>query len=144
MTNAIGDCVLWGGTKYPRSGYGQRYFRGKRTGAHRAAWIERNGEIPAHLEIDHLCNVRLCVNVEHMQLVTHAENMRLKRARMKRCESGRHLMTRKAGKCMPCRRLYQKGEAFKESQRKWLEKNREKRRAYLAEWHRKKRAARAV
>ena len=131
--------MLWTGAKYG-NGYGQVRFRGTRTGAHRAAWIEQRGEIPVGLEIDHLCRTPLCVNVEHMQLVTHAENMRLGRARQKRCRSGRHLW-RQSGKCEPCFKAYQRSHTFKECQRRWAEKNREKRRAYHAEWHRKRRDA---
>jgi hypothetical protein len=33
------------------------------------------GPIPEGLEIDHLCRVQLCVNPEHLEAVTHRENM---------------------------------------------------------------------
>jgi DNA-binding transcriptional regulator YiaG len=44
--------------------------------AHRAIWVQRNGPVPDGLELDHLCRVRPCVNPEHLETVTHAENMR--------------------------------------------------------------------
>jgi hypothetical protein len=43
---------------------------------HRLAWELEHGPIPAGLEIDHLCHVRLCVNPGHLAVVTHAENNR--------------------------------------------------------------------
>lgn len=43
---------------------------------HRVSYEFFIGEIPAELEIDHLCLRRNCVNPWHMDPVTHAENMR--------------------------------------------------------------------
>jgi hypothetical protein len=34
------------------------------------------GPVPAGLELDHLCRVKLCVNPIHLEPVTHLENMR--------------------------------------------------------------------
>ena len=47
--------------------------------AHRVAWEDARGPIPDGLTIDHLCRVRNCVNVEHLELVTIAENNRRKK-----------------------------------------------------------------
>lgn len=49
---------------------------GRREYAHRLAWIAAHGPIPAGLEPDHLCRDRACDNVEHLELVTHGENLR--------------------------------------------------------------------
>lgn len=131
------DCILWTGAKYS-SGYGQHRYEGKRTGAHRVAWMKANGAIPAGLEIDHLCNVRLCVNVEHMQLVTRAENMRLKAERQKVCKRGH---PKPPGTCKVCVKEYQQGPKFKAAVARWEAKNAERRRAYQREWQRRKRAS---
>lgn len=44
--------------------------------AHRIAWVLERGEIPAGLVPDHLCRVRNCIRVDHLELVTNAENVR--------------------------------------------------------------------
>lgn len=73
-------CWMWQGKKW-HNGYGAFYVGGGRSGpkvigAHRFAWEMVNGPIPDGLEIDHLCKTRACVNPAHMEVVTHAENMR--------------------------------------------------------------------
>lgn len=77
-----GDCLRWTGC-HSTTGYGyiQKPDRSGRTQVHRLAYELFVGPIPADLEIDHLCNVRDCVNVEHLEPVTHAENLRRARER---------------------------------------------------------------
>lgn len=50
--------------------------RGKVEKAHRMAYRLIHGDIPAGLYILHRCNVRLCVNPDHLMAGTHYENMR--------------------------------------------------------------------
>ena len=44
--------------------------------AHVLAYEDRRGPVPDGLEIDHLCRNRWCVNPDHMEPVTHRENLR--------------------------------------------------------------------
>ncbi len=74
----LGPCWNWTGRK-SYLGYGQfgRTWRGRcAPPAHRRHWIEINGPIPHGLELDHLCRNRACVRLDHLELVTHAENVR--------------------------------------------------------------------
>jgi hypothetical protein len=60
-----------------KGGYGHFWLDGKHIGAHRQAYIWENGPIPEGLEPDHTtCNNPPCVRPAHMELVTHAENIR--------------------------------------------------------------------
>jgi hypothetical protein len=47
---------------------------GKTVNAHSYAWELDRGAVPEGLQIEHVCLNRGCVNVNHMQLVTAAEN----------------------------------------------------------------------
>jgi len=58
------------------NGYGSFYLNGKRVKAHRFAYEVLVGIIPDGLEIDHLCRNSKCVNPDHLELVTHSENVR--------------------------------------------------------------------
>jgi len=44
--------------------------------AHRVSYEFFVGPIPEGLEIDHLCHNTLCINPDHLEPVTHAENMK--------------------------------------------------------------------
>lgn len=70
-----GDCWIWTGDLMP-NGYGKYAIQGKRVRAvHRILWEVYNGqEVPAGLELDHLCRVRSCCRPGHLEPVTHAVN----------------------------------------------------------------------
>jgi len=71
----MSGCWLWM-ENVDTSGYAQFSIKGKNRGAHRLSYERHRGEIPAGLQIDHLCRVRSCVNPDHMEMVTQQENMR--------------------------------------------------------------------
>jgi hypothetical protein len=71
--DASGPCWLW--TASLTQGYGQAYLGGKHK-AHRLVWELLVGPVPDGLELDHLCLVKHCVNPDHLEPVTHAENVR--------------------------------------------------------------------
>ena len=66
---------LWTGAHQPR-GYGSFAIAGKTYQAHRLAYETAYGPIPDGLTIDHLCRVPSCVNPEHLEAVSLAENNR--------------------------------------------------------------------
>ena len=68
------DCWLWTGGK-DRCGYGVFNSRGRRHKAHRWNYERLVGPIPVGLVLDHLCRVRNCVNPDHLEPVTVAENI---------------------------------------------------------------------
>jgi len=67
-------CWLW--TGYLTRGYGQFNIDGQMHRAHRLAYERLVGPIPESLDIDHICRIRNCVNPEHLEPVTRAENIR--------------------------------------------------------------------
>ena len=66
-------CVVWTGVTNS-GGYGQLAAYGRMVYAHRFAWEQINGPIPAGMFIDHTCYVRSCVNTDHLRLATPQEN----------------------------------------------------------------------
>lgn len=75
---APGGCIEWTGS-VDRCGYGKiKVVAGgtkRTTGAHRASWLAHRGDIAGSLVLDHLCRNPLCINVDHLELVTNAENL---------------------------------------------------------------------
>lgn len=73
-------CWLWTGAIFARQGYGQVRIGTRANSrlelAHLAMYREMIGPVPDGLELDHTCRVVLCVNPDHLEPVTHAENMR--------------------------------------------------------------------
>lgn len=68
-------CWLWRGCISTR-GYGMVAIGGKVKLTHRLAYELFKGPIPDGLELDHLCRVRNCCNPDHLEAVTHEENVR--------------------------------------------------------------------
>ena len=85
--------------------------------AHRIAFQFFRGPIPAGLQIDHLCRVKLCVNPAHLEPVTASENIRrgtglaARRAAQTHCKYGHpfdkentHINSRGHRICRTCMR----------------------------------------
>lgn len=71
----MSGCWLW--TRGRANGYGMATLpQGVHDWAHRVAYVLLRGPIPRHLQVDHLCRTRACVNPWHMELVTPRENRR--------------------------------------------------------------------
>jgi hypothetical protein len=68
-------CWNWKGPQNCKK-YGTFFYSGKRYSAHRVSYLLRHGKIDPRLCIDHLCRNRLCINPDHLELVTIIENIR--------------------------------------------------------------------
>lgn len=70
-------CWLYGlnDTTHPLMYYRMHTVRGQAYAAHRLAYTLVKGPIPDGLEIDHMCDVKACVNPAHLETVTHRENI---------------------------------------------------------------------
>jgi HNH endonuclease len=67
----LGPCWIWTGSINVR-GYGKfatRYV-------HRLSFEHFKGVVPVGLELDHLCREHACCNPDHLEAVTHQENVR--------------------------------------------------------------------
>jgi HNH endonuclease len=70
-----GECWVWP-YAINKQGYGQIQINKKRYEAHRWLYTLLKGEPPHKTELDHTCRNRACINPEHLQPVSHAENCR--------------------------------------------------------------------
>lgn len=71
-------CLVWQGS-LTSQGYGQiRQIcsQASTVAVHRVTFEDAYGPIPPGLEPDHLCEVKRCCRPDHMEAVTHRENIR--------------------------------------------------------------------
>lgn len=122
-------CWEWLGSKGPL-GYGQFSIKNRGVRAHRAIW-ELVGHTFNPLKcLDHLCRNPSCVNPDHLEEVTHLENVR--RGEVSKVQKARH-----------ARRTHCKhGHEFNE-QNTYQDRLGRSCRACKADWARRDRARRA-
>ena len=106
-------CLVWPLGK--SSGYGVCRWGEHPEYVHRVAYERFNGPIPAGKEIDHVwergCRSRACFWPEHLEAVTHAENMQRsgteRRSRLRSCgHSWGNGNDNARGQCKTCAREY--------------------------------------
>lgn len=85
----VSGCWIWTGPTSGEGrggGYGRFYCDGGTFATHIVMWIVENGPIPRRKQLDHDCKPipnRLCCNPEHLKLVTHKQNQKLRDKRLK-------------------------------------------------------------
>lgn len=111
-----GDCSgCWNWTR-TQSNLGYGYFYAIRGGgllAHRVSWEYHVGPVPYGMSLDHLCRNPSCVRPDHLEPVTHRENVlrgvsfAAKHAKKTACPEGHPydaLDTKGRRMCRPCAR----------------------------------------
>jgi hypothetical protein len=68
-------CWVWTGLRHPK-GYGQFNAAGQSKYAHRYFYEFLNGHVPEGFELHHVCRNKSCVRPDHLECVTHGENIR--------------------------------------------------------------------
>lgn len=66
-------CWIW---KRSKGGYGSFFLDGRQLSAHRAAWLLLRGELREGECVLHHCDVKACVNPEHLYVGTKGDNAR--------------------------------------------------------------------
>lgn len=76
VVDAETGCWIWQRARDGK-GYGLTKCGGRKNcRAHRISYERHRGPIPEGMDLDHLCRNPPCVNPDHLEPVTHAENIR--------------------------------------------------------------------
>lgn len=71
--NIVDECWIW--LRSIRAGYGGMTVAGVKWRAHRYSYTVFKGEIPEGKLIKHSCDVKLCVNPQHLSTGTNSDNV---------------------------------------------------------------------
>ena len=105
-------CLVYPTTR--ADGYARVRVGGRKRYAHRLVMESLMGmALPQQLEVDHLCRVRNCINPEHLEIVSHRENVSRYQALKTHCKAGHpysgdnlYLTSRGGRACRRCRTDY--------------------------------------
>lgn len=130
--DAVSGCWIWIAYVDEISGYGQFWDGERVVGAHVYSYRRSKGPIPEGKELDHLCRVRKCVCLEHLEPVTRqinllrGETIPAKNAAKTHCDSGHELTEDNVYKAKSGSRCCRKCRALWNS--RWAKENRDRRR----------------
>jgi hypothetical protein len=88
----LGACWLWMSSTFTDSGYGQFWLNGTNRRAHIVSYEWAKGETGG-AQVQHLCNIVICVRPTHLALGTPAENTAYAVAHGRMAHGERHGMT---------------------------------------------------
>jgi hypothetical protein len=138
-----GDCLVYTG-QLTNLGYGKIKTSGRTQSVHRVWWLSHGREIPSGLELDHLCKNRRCICLDHLEVVTHRENVLrgnsppARNARKRVCWRGHKLTVKHDSErhCLECTKIQyrQRALANKEKKREYYLANRERILSKAKEW----------
>lgn len=69
------ECWNWLACVYP-TGYGSFYVCGKSVLAHRFSYQLSKGDVQDKLQVQHICNNKMCCNPNHLELGNQSKNVR--------------------------------------------------------------------
>lgn len=148
-------CWLWTGAVNP-AGYAKIHVKSGTAYAHRILYGQKFGPVPYGLELDHLCRVRCCVNPDHLEPVTHRENVHrgvgpaVQKMQQTRCIHGHELSFKYDKKylrnfrfCKTCHRVDERIRAQRENVKAYRKKylalycvrNKAKLKKYKHDWY---------
>lgn len=133
----IGDDGHWHWTgSLRKNGYGQFRLSTEKNGyAHRAAYKLYVGPIPEGMTVDHTCELKSCVNPDHLQLLSWEDNHRKWAESVTHCQRGHEFTPENTIITSQGRRACK--TCWRANQKKWQENNIEHYRAYHREYQRK-------